>query len=325
MTPQVALAAAPLNYLVSFGPKAESTVALTWGLLIISILVVVVMTALVIWAAFRRRTPLAHQGPEPASRDASTSRVFTWGLGITTLILAICVGWTMATLAAINQPPQKPAVTIEITGRQWWWQAHYLGDDPAKTFRTANEIHIPVGKPVEIKLRSADVIHSFWVPSLAGKMDLIPGQVNTTWIEASKPGTYVGTCAEYCGLQHAHMGLRVIADQPDAFERWRDNQLKPTQPPGSDNAANVGLAAFQRHCSACHALRGTEAAGIFGPDLSHLKSRTTLAAGTLPNDEGNLAGWIADPQHLKPGTKMPQVPLSGDELQSITTFLSNQN
>jgi cytochrome c oxidase subunit 2 len=320
--PNAALADTPLSYLTSFGPKADWTASLTWGLLIISIAVVAIITALVLWATFRARASATREEPEADPHQVSSFNIFGWGLGITTLILAGCVGWTMVTLAAIDHPSKTPALSIEVTGTQWWWKVQYLSDDPVKNFDTANEIHIPVGEPVKVILRSRDVIHSFWVPALTGKTDLIPGQVNTTWMEASKPGTYLGTCTEYCGLQHAHMAIRVVAETPDKFEAWRNNQLKAAGTPTADDA-KAGLAAFEQRCAGCHAVRGTTAGGVFGPNLSHLMTRATLADGTIPNDEGDLAGWIADPQQLKPGTKMPQVPLSGDELQSIITYLSS--
>lgn len=319
--PNVASANAPLSYLTSSGPKAEQTVYLTWGLLLISIFIVVLFSALVVWAIFRRRTPAAAGAPGEAPQ-VSGFNIFGWGLIATTLILAGSVAWTMVTLAAINRPPRQPSVTIEVTGRQWWWEVHYLDKEPSKTFLTANEIHIPVGEAVEVNLRSADVIHSFWVPALTGKTDLIPGQINATWIEASAPGTFLGTCSEYCGLQHAHMALRVVAEPREKFDAWRDNQLKLIEPQSTSDA-KAGLVAFQQRCAACHAVRGTPAGGIFGPNLSHLMTRETLAAGTIPNDEGDLAGWISDPQQIKPGTHMPEVQLSGDELQSITTFLKS--
>jgi cytochrome c oxidase subunit 2 len=320
--PDIALADTPLSYLTSSGPKADWTVHLTWGLLLISIFVVVLMSALVMWAIFRPRTPGEGNAPGE-SPNVSGFDIFGWGLIATTLILAGSVGWTMVTLAAINQPSRPPAVTIEVTGKQWWWKVNYLNKEPSKSFQTANEIHIPVGEPVEVKLRSDDVIHSFWVPALTGKTDVIPGQINTTWMQASTAGTFLGACSEYCGLQHAHMAIRVVAEPRDKFEAWRDDQLKSGEPQQSASAAQAGLAAFERRCAACHTVRGTLAGGIFGPDLSHLMTRGTLAAGAIPNDEGDLAGWIADPQHIKPGTRMPQVPLSGDELQSITTYLTS--
>ncbi len=316
----VTFADTPLSYLTSFGPKADLTASLTWGLLIISIAVVVIMTTLVVWATFRSR-PTSMREPE-RPHQVNSLNVFGWGLGLTTLVLAGCVGWTMVTLAAIDRPSKPPALTVEVTGTQWWWKVRYVSDAPAKNFDTANEIHIPAGEPVKVVLRSKDVIHSFWVPALTGKTDLVPGQVNTTWLEASGPGSYLGACTEYCGLQHAHMALRVVADTRDKFEAWRDNQLQAAVPPKSDDV-KAGLAAFEQRCSGCHTVRGTSAGGVLGPDLSHLMTRATLADGAIPNYEGDLAGWIADPQHIKPGTQMPQVPLSGDELQTIVAYLTS--
>ena len=185
---------------------------------------------------------------------------------------------------------------------------------------TANEIHIPVGKPVRIGLTGSDVIHSFWVPSLTGKTDVIPGQTNMTWIEAEKPGIYRGQCTEYCGQQHAHMAIETIASQMDEFEAWRNNQLRPSPAATSPQAAK-DESIFVTRCGICHTVRGSLAQGILGPNLSHLMSRRTIAAGTLPNRPGDLAAWIADPQHVKPGNMMPQTGLSGAELASVLRFL----
>lgn len=313
--------AAPLNFLQSSGPKADSILALTWGLLAISIIVVILMTGLVLWAVFRSRSPSdLDNGIQPDGHRPNSFNIFGWGLSITTLVLVGCVVWTMVTLAAIGEPPQKPALTIAITGHQWWWGIRYLSDKPSQVFTTANEIHIPAGVPIKVTLRSGDVIHSFWVPALSGKTDVIPGQINTTWIEAKKPGTYLGQCAEYCGAQHAHMAIRVVAEPEDKFAAWRNDQLKSAAPPATDDG-KAGLVVFERRCAGCHTVRGTEAGGIYGPDLSHLMTRATLADGTVPNAGGYLAGWIADPQHIKPASRMPRVSLSGDELQAVTSYL----
>jgi len=315
------VAAPPLGYLQSFGSKADSILNLTWGLLIISILVVVVMTALVLWAIFRSRdVSKDERGLENIESSKRSVHVFEFGLGLTMLILIGCVAWTMVTLAAIDHPHEKPAFTLEITGQQWWWKIRYLSDQPSQIFTTANEFHVPVGVPIKIKLRSKDVIHSFWVPALTGKTDLIPGQINTTWLEADKPGVYSGQCAEYCGAQHAHMGLRLIAESAEKFEAWRKDQLKSASEPAASNA-KAGLVVFESRCAGCHAVRGTSAGGVYGPDLSHLMTRATLADGTIPNKGGYLAGWIADPQHIKPGSRMPRVALSGEELQAVTAYL----
>jgi cytochrome c oxidase subunit 2 len=223
-------------------------------------------------------------------------------------------------LAAVNGPPRPAKVTIEVTGQQWWWKARYLSDDASQVFTTANEIHIPAGEPVRIKLIGGDVIHSFWVPPLSGKTDTIPGQVNETWLEAAKPGRYRGQCTEFCGWQHAHMALYVIAEPRPDFDNWRNAQLQPAAAPTTPEVTR-GEHLFVFHCGACHMVRGTQAGGSVAPDLTHLMSRGTIAAGTLPNTIGDLSGWIANPQGIKPGARMPDLFLSGPELQDIRSFL----
>jgi cytochrome c oxidase subunit 2 len=241
------------------------------------------------------------------------------GVGVSTLVLLFSIVWTVKVLAQIQAPPAKPAVTIEVTGKQWWWQVRYLSDEVSQQFTTANEIHIPTGVPVRLKLIGGDVIHSFWVPQLAGKMDAIPGQTNETWFEAAEPGTYRGQCTEYCGLQHARMGLVVVAEPDAVFRQWWAHQLAaPREPQGS---AMAGEMDFLSHCGGCHTIRGTEAAGALGPDLSHLMQRTTIASGVLPNNGPTLAHWIADPQSLKPGNLMPSPALSEYQLAHVHAYL----
>jgi cytochrome c oxidase subunit II len=214
-----------------------------------------------------------------------------------------------------------PALTIQVRAHQWWWEFHYLDKkDPSRSFVTANEVHIPVGKPVRLELESADVIHEFWAPSLGGKIQTIPGQTNVTWLEADKPGVYRGQCTQYCGEQHAHMILSVFADPPDAFEACRAGQLRDAPNPATEEAS-LGERGFVGHCAACHTVRGTVADGKLGPDLTHLMSRSTIAAGVLPNNPGYLSGWVADPQSIKPGSLMPDPDLSGPDLASIRSFL----
>jgi len=234
------------------------------------------------------------------------------------MALLFTVAWTLKVLASIQAPPTPPRVTIEVTGRQWWWQVRYLSDDPARQFDTANEIHIPAGEPVRLKLIGGDVIHSFWVPQLAGKMDAIPGQINETWIEAARPGTWEGQCTEYCGVQHAKMLLRVVADTPADFAAWQAHQREGAAPA-------VGQALFVNSCGNCHAVRGTGANGSFGPDLSHLMQRRTLASASLPNDAPTLMRWIADPQSLKPGNRMPAVALAPEQRAQLITYLRTLN
>lgn len=308
-------AGSPLGYLSADGVKARTILPLTWGVLIISLAVIVIIALLVAVGLWRRSaaTPIGSLRELPVGGTPGLSWIYA-GVGISTAVLLGIVIWTMWVLAKIYFPAAPPPLTIAITAHQWWWEVRYLGATPADTFTTANEIHIPAGMPVRFELKSADVIHSFWVPKLTGKTDLVPGQTNVTWLDASAPGVYRGQCGEYCGLQHAHMAFQVIADSPHDFERWRRHQREPSPP-------QLDASVFIARCGSCHTVRGTGAGGIKGPDLSHLMSRRTLAAGTLINSRGNLSAWIADPQGLKPGNRMPPLKLTAAELQHIRTFL----
>jgi cytochrome c oxidase subunit 2 len=219
--------------------------------------------------------------------------------------------------------PQNAALTINVRGQQWWWQVTYVEGNPAFSFQTANEIHIPVGQDVRIQLESADVVHSFWVPSLAGKQDLVPGRSNSLLLRAERPGIYRGQCAEFCGLQHTHMSMIVVADEPADYQSWiaaqRENGVMPI-----DRDAAAGKAAFlSKPCAACHTVRGTSASGTTGPDLTHVGSRRTIAAGLLETTRGSLAAWTADPQTLKPGNNMPMVPLTSVELRNISAYMES--
>ncbi|MBX6322433.1 MAG: cytochrome c oxidase subunit II [Rhodospirillaceae bacterium] len=309
--------AAPMGYMRGYGAKAYPVTSLSWGLLVLSLVVVAVVTVLLVWALLRRRAPAA---PTVVMAPGGGLSWITVGVGVSFLALVASAAWTVAVLARIGEPPAGADLTVEVTGHQWWWQVRYLDADPSLTFTTANEIHIPTGRPVRFRLIGADVIHSFWVPPLGGKTDLVPGQTNETWLQADRPGTYRGQCAEYCGLQHAHMALAVVAEPPDAFAAWRRHQAEGAGPPDGDLAAR-GQAAFVLRCGACHAVRGTAAGGILGPDLSHFMTRQTIAAGTLPNTPGHLSAWIADPQRIKPGNLMPRLALPGPTLAAIRAFL----
>lgn len=214
-------------------------------------------------------------------------------------------------------------LTIKVRGLQWWWGIEYFGSTPDQRFETANEIHIPVGRKVRLQLEGLDVIHSFWVPSLAGKQDLVPGRPNELTIRAERPGVYRGQCAEFCGLQHAHMAFFVIAEEQAAFDEWARSQRQDAAA-APDAEANAGQQAFlSKQCAACHTIRGTAAGGTTGPDLTHVGGRKTIAAGLLETTRGSLAAWIADPQTLKPGNNMPMVPLSADELRAISAYLAS--
>jgi cytochrome c oxidase subunit 2 len=317
---------APLNYLTGYGQRAYSVLWLTWGMLAISLIVIVVVTALLLGGIFRRRPGVAPQlpGEAPVERPPGGVGWIYVGVGVTTVVLLATMAWTVGTLAHVSQPvPGPAAVHLQVTGHQWWWEVRYLDGAPDQQFVTANEIHIPVGESVEVKLRGADVIHSFWVPALTGKTDAIPGQINKTWLEADRTGAYRGQCGEYCGHQHAHMAFEVVAEPLAAFRRWRAHQL--TSALARTAAAQAGENAFLAKCGVCHTVRGTRAGGVLGPDLTHLMSRRTIAAATLPNKPGYLSAWISDPQHIKPGSYMPRLDLSGAELNRIRDYLATLN
>ncbi|HEY0178827.1 MAG TPA: cytochrome c oxidase subunit II [Dokdonella sp.] len=310
-----ASAAEPLSYLRAYGPRADRTLPLTWALLVVSIAVVVTICVLVVVALVRSRANV-----QSATGDG---RAVAWvyvGVAASSFLLAGTLVWTVRVLATVNAPSQPVGLTIEVTGEQWWWKVRYLDADPSRTVTTANEIHITTGTPVRVQLVGADVIHSFWVPALAGKTDTVPGQVNTTWIEASQPGRYRGQCTEYCGVQHAHMGFEVVAETPDAFARWLDAQIAPAAAAATPDAQR-GEQAFEFRCGACHTVRGTAAGGSTAPDLTHLMSRQTIAAAAAPNEPAMLAAWMANPQAIKPGNHMPTLQLSGAELGEIEAYL----
>ncbi|MBV8911026.1 MAG: c-type cytochrome, partial [Gammaproteobacteria bacterium] len=223
---------------------------------------------------------------------------------------------------AVAVPSSPAGMVIEVTGHQWWWEVRYDAAEPDQIITTANEIHIPVDTRVEVRLRGADVIHSFWVPQLTGKTDTIPGQTNVSWFEARRPGRYLGQCTEYCGWQHAKMRLEVVAESPADFERWRAQQLQPAPPPG--NAAQArGRQLVEYRCGLCHQVRGTLAGSAAGPDLTHLESRRMIAAGVLANQPGNVAAWIEDAQAIKPGALMPNQGLTAQQLQDVVAYLES--
>ena len=242
----------------------------------------------------------------------------------TTISLVILFGLLVAstvTSRAIGSLTDTDAVAIQLTGYQWWWHAEYVQPQPSLQITTANELHIPVGRPVVLTLRSADVIHSFWVPRLHGKIDLIPGRANTIWLRADSAGIFRGQCAEYCGVQHAHMALVVVAEPPDRFDAWLNGQRQAASPPATPEQARGQEIVERGSCALCHTIRGTVAGGRTAPDLTHFASRSTIGAGAVPNTRDQLAGWIADPQHVKPGNKMPATGLSTGDLQSALAYL----
>ncbi len=278
-TPVSAMAeneAAPLNYFLhSYGPASTPTMHLGWVLTALLVAILVIIAVLLVGAVLHKRP--AEDIRSIGREDEGMPWIYI-GTGISTCILFALAIYTLITLNAIAKPMHAPALTLTVTGYDWWWKVEYEDDDPTRSFVTANEIHIPVGVPVLVKLKSADVIHAFWVPMLAGKTQMIPGLTNQQWIEADAEGVYSGQCTQYCGIQHAHMGLEVVAQSDDDFRIWQDAQRR-TAATVSAIGVNAGQKVFLEHCAGCHAIRGTEAVGTHAPDLTHLKSRRLLAAG----------------------------------------------
>lgn len=302
------------------GPQARELLDLFWIFAaVLGTIWVLVMIAVAL-SLRRRPDPL----DDPLAFDPARHRRYkaiVVGLSVLTGAIVLC----LTALSYFTQRDlfrvEEEAVTIRVTGHQWWWELRYEEPDPSRTFTTANEIHIPVGRPVKVKLNSSDVIHSFWVPNLMGKQDLIPGQVNDIRFVAERPGVYRGQCAEYCGIQHAHMAMLVIAESSEEFERWREDQIRPASPPDGPERQGGEQAFLSHPCVMCHSVRGTPAGGRTGPDLTHVASRRTIAAGTLPTSRGNLAAWIVDPHGIKPGVNMPLIKLDPDALEGIAAYL----
>jgi cytochrome c oxidase subunit 2 len=252
-------------------------------------------------------------------------RLSTWitegAVALTAVILAGFTASSYLVNKSLAMLASEDALTIQVTGWQWWWNIRYPNSDPSRTVETANELHVPVGRPVRLELAAGDVIHSFWVPEIAGKEDLVPGRQNLLALKVEKPGIYRGQCAEFCGLQHAHMSLIVVAEEQEQFDLWLNRQLKSAEEPANDEAKRGRDVFLLRPCVMCHTIAGTQAASRAGPDLTHIASRNYLAAGALPNTRGSLAAWIADPQSIKPGVKMPSSLLSPDELNAVVAYL----
>ncbi|MBV8701089.1 cytochrome c oxidase subunit II [Bradyrhizobium sp.] len=288
-------------------------------LIIAAIVWIAVMVVLGIGMLRRKRA--SNQPLDLDRRFEEGSGRLILGLGIATVIIVLGLSFVSYAGQRTVFAKDENALTLKIIGHQWWWEVHYEADSPHQSFVTANEIRIPTGQPVKVELESADVIHSFWVPSLTGKMDLITGQKNELQFTAKNAGIYRGQCAEFCGLQHAHMAFAVIALPPDEFGRWRDHENQSANSP-ADPLGKQGEDLFRgRGCALCHNIRGTLAGGQLGPDLTHVGNRTTVAAGTLPLSPATLGAWIADPQHIKPGNLMPRMPLQSDELIAIIHYL----
>ena len=301
------------------GPRAQSIANLLLLFCTVSTVVYVLVIAFLLWSVLRRRPDAAAAGAQ-ALRERRSRRLIAVGVGLTIVTLLILALADFAVQRGLSAHPAQ-ALRIVLTGHQYWWEVEFDDSEPSQRLRTANEIHIPVNRPVEFILTSRDVIHSFWLPNLMGKKDLIPGHTNTEVIIASRPGVYTGQCAEFCGLQHAQMRLTLTAEAPSDFERWRQQQLNDAAAPVSDSARRGQQVFMSSTCILCHTIQGTPAAATVGPDLTHFASRSTIAAGTLPNTAANLASWILEPQRLKPGNQMPGTELPPQDLAALTVYL----
>jgi cytochrome c oxidase subunit 2 len=290
-----------------------------WTVLIdICTVMYLLVLGFLVWAVLRAR----RAGSSSVARDSpAMSTALRGWIG---LVIVGLFGITVTSYAvdrAIFRASEQKGLSLQVTSEQWWWDINYQSDDPSQSFQTANEIHLPVNVAVQINLRSPDVIHSFWVPNLHGKQDLIPGRDTTIHLHPTRTGVFRGQCAEFCGAQHANMALYVVVQSQQDFDNWKAAQLQPANDP-ADSTSSRGRDTFMSSaCALCHTIRGTDAAGTSGPDLTHLASRLSLAAGTLDFSRGHLAAWIADPQGIKPGNHMPTVGLDPDDLQSITAYL----
>ena len=269
------------------------------------------------YALLRRRRRMAREG-------TTKDRALAVGLTAWVVLTVGLLSWLTAAsfLADRRIRDGKGDLSVRITAKQWWWQVDYLDPITGRNFTTANELHLPRDRTAHVELRAGDVIHSFWVPALSGKHDMIPGRTNALLLTPRANGVYRGQCAEFCGLQHAHMALDVQVEDLARYEAWANHQREPAATPTTASARR-GLIVYERAaCAVCHRITGTPSGGVVGPDLTHLASRRSIAAGTLAMSRGNLAAWITDPQHPKPGNNMPAVPLTPQDVSDLVDYLT---
>ena len=324
-TASAAEVAAPLNYFLhAAGPAATPTLRLGWIFAAICVAVCLIIAVLLSVAILRRRPMPLLVDPGALAATGGGSNWIYVGAGVSTVVLVAMLVYALMTLESVARPNDAPSLTITVTAYDWWWKIAYTDSaDPAQRFVTANEMHIPVGEPVKVELKSADVIHAFWVPVLAGKTQTIPGQTNEQWIEADRPGVYRGQCSQFCGAQHAHMALEVIAQSRADFAAWRAQQAQPhVQSAAASPSVAAGQKLFDERCAGCHAIRGSSAVGAQAPDLTHLNTRRLIAAGMLSNTAANQLDWITHAQQIKPESMMPSMILSRDEAADLSAFLA---
>jgi cytochrome c oxidase subunit 2 len=316
----------PHSSLDSAGPQAGRIEALWWLFFWVSVVVWVLVMAFLLVPVLRRRGKGAVAADEPVTKpepapERRRQLVVGGAVGVTTLVLFVLLFGDMVTGRAIHSLDDPNPLTIKINARQWWWEVQYNDALPSNIVTTANEIHIPVGRPVKFELQSNDVIHSFWVPNLHGKKDVVPGHPISTWLKADREGEFYGQCAEFCGVQHANMRMLVVAEPQEKFDAWLAAQRLPAPAPVYEQQVKGQQVFMASACVMCHTIGGTTAGGRVGPNLTHVAGRKILAAGALPNTPGHLAGWVIDPQRIKPGTRMPQNQLTPEELRALLEYL----
>lgn len=313
----------PLQYLThAAGPASAPAYRLGWALMALVLTVIVIIAALLVAAIARRRASASRTDEDSIPPDTGGTNWLVIGTGLSSIALFGALIYAMATLDSVAAPPRQPPLTIVVTAYDWWWKIDYPDAlEPSKSFVTANEIHIPVGVPVRVELQSADVIHTFWAPQLAGKTEMIPGQTNMQWIEADTPGVYRGQCSQFCGAQHAHMAFEVVAQPQDRFDAWREAQ-RHQAPAAATPDARAGQHIFEERCAGCHAVRGAAADGRQAPDLTHLASRRLIAAGQMTNTPEHRLDWIEHAQRIKPDSLMPSMPLSVADAAALSAYLS---
>jgi cytochrome c oxidase subunit 2 len=310
------------------GPQSSTIMRLFWPMTGVLAAVYLLTTLALVPAIRRGRRRAREEGelslaPHDTRRERRARGVVTVAVGLSVVILLAIVVADFLTTRSLNTIAQTEGIRVRLVGHQWWWEVHYQDSLPSRAVVTANELHVPVGRPVHLSMTSGDVIHAFWVPELNGKKDLIPGYTTDLWLQADRPGVYEGQCGEFCGLQHAKMRLTVIAEPEARYDEWIAAQRRPADSivaPLAMRGREVFLAA---PCAMCHRVGGTSAGSMNGPDLTHVASRRTLAAGALPNTRGALAGWILDPAGVKPGTQMPSTSMKGPDLDALLTFLQS--
>ena len=310
------------------GVQAAHILQLWNGTLALCLIVFVLVVGACLLALWRAPKGGAHAAPDlagldPAAsvRDARLMRVVIWSSALAGAGLLVLLLGTIQAARALAQLPALDALQIELTGHDWWWEAHYRDPLTRQQFATANELHLPVGRAAIVTMRTTDVIHSLWIPNLYGKLDLIPGRTTEIRLRADRAGLFRGQCAEFCGLQHTMMALEVVAEAPASYAAWATHQ-QTDAPAAVGNLVQRGSVVFkERQCAACHAIAGTKATATIGPDLTHLAGRRMIAAGMLPNTRGYLAGWIVDAPSIKPGVGMPAIHMPPDDLQALLAYL----